>query len=124
MKKIVVLGASDKPDRYSYQAVNLLHEKGYAVLPIHPKLKKIDDHKVYNSLNEVSDAFPGGIHTLSLYINPEISSAAKEDILKLNPRRVIFNPGTENPELEQALKEHNIETLEACTLVMLRTGQF
>ncbi len=124
MKKIVVLGASDKPDRYSYQAVNLLHEKGYAVLPIHPKLTQISGLKVYESLNAVSEAFPGDIHTLSLYVNPEISSKAIADIIQLNPRRVIFNPGTENPELEQALNEREIETLEACTLVMLRTGQF
>jgi uncharacterized protein len=124
MKKVVVLGASDKADRYSYQAVTLLHEKGYTPLPVHPTLNQINGIKVYHSLNEVQEIFSGDIHTLSLYVNPSISSEAKDAILKLHPQRVIFNPGTENPELENALNKEGIETKEACTLVMLRTGQF
>lgn len=124
MKKVVVLGASDKADRYSYQAVNLLHEKGYNALPVNPKLTQIHGIKVYNSLDEVSEAFPGDIHTLSLYVNPSISSAAKDEIIKLRPQRVVFNPGSENPDLENELSKAGIETKEACTLVMLRTGQF
>lgn len=124
MKKVVVLGASDKADRYSNQAVNLLHEKGYEVIPVNPKLKEISGIKVYNSLQEVQESFAGEIDTLSLYVNPEISAQAKTDILALKPRRIIFNPGSENQELENTLTNQGLETKEACTLVMLRTGQF
>lgn len=124
MKKVVVLGASDKADRYSNQAVNLLHEKGYEVIPVNPKLKEISGIKVYNSLQEVQEKFAGDIDTLSLYVNPELSNQAESEILALKPRRIIFNPGTENSELENKVSKEGIEAKEACTLVMLRTGQF
>jgi len=119
-KTVVILGASDKSDRYSYKALRLLAQKGYEAIPVHPKLKSIEDFTVINSLAEVT--LP--VDTLTLYVNEQVSSEAKNEILKLKPRRVIFNPGAENPDLEKALEQDGIETLEACTLVMLNTGQF
>jgi uncharacterized protein len=123
MQKVLVLGASDKVDRYSYQAIILLQEKGYFPIPVHPKLNEINGIKVYHSLEEVKQASED-IHTISLYVNPSISSKAKEELIQLHPQRVVFNPGTENPDLQNALKEAGIQTIEACTLVMLRTNQW
>lgn len=118
-KNIIVVGASDKADRYSYQAVELLTEKGYNAIPVHPKLQEVQGIKVHSSLEGLSN-----IDTISLYINPQLSSPMLEQIIQIKPQRVIFNPGSENPELISKLEKAGIKTIEACTLVMLRTGQF
>ncbi|MBT6842554.1 MAG: CoA-binding protein [Candidatus Melainabacteria bacterium] len=94
VRKVVVIGASNKTDRYSYQAVKLLHEMRYQPIPVHPKLKEILGIQVCPSLEAVKDT---DIDTIALYVNPELASK---------------------------LAAAGIETLEACTLVMLRTGQF
>ena len=117
---VAVLGASDKPDRFSYKAVMLLKNHGHQVFPIHPKLETIEGLKVYASLG----AIPGAVDTLSLYVGPEISSKQAAAILQLKPKRVIFNPGTENPELEKALNETGIKTVRDCTLLMLEGARF
>ncbi len=117
---VAVIGASDKPERYSYMAVKLLQEKGHAVFPVHQRVKFIDGQKVYPSIKDVTEP----IDTISLYVAADVSSALAEDLLGKNPRRLIFNPGAENPELEAKAKEQGVLTLNACTLVMLRTGQF
>lgn len=117
---VAVIGASDKPERYSYQALTLLKEKGHMVFPVHPRLKAIEGAVVYPSIKDI----PGPIDTVSLYVASDISSRIAEDILKARPKRVIFNPGAENPDLAQKLKEQGIAAIEGCTLVMLRTGQF
>ena len=117
---VAVIGASDNPERYSYQAVKLLQEHGHKVFPVHPKLKEIEGVKVYASVKEIPEA----IDTLSLYVSPEISSKMAEELTGAKPRRIIFNPGAENPALEEAAQKKGLQTLEACTLVMLRTGQF
>ena len=118
--KVAVLGASDKPERYSNKAVNFLRQKGYSVIPVHPSLKEIDDIPVVNNLSSIKES----IHTLSIYVSPERISEQIDDIIKLKPQRVILNPGAESEELEQALTENNIPFQEACTLVLLRTNQF
>ena len=117
---VAVVGASDHPDRYSYMAVMLLKEKGHEVFPIHPKLKEVQGITVYPSVKDI----PAPVDTVSLYISEELSNKIAEDLLKLSPRRIIFNPGAENASLEATAREKGIETLEACTLVMLKTGQF
>ena len=117
---VAVLGASDDPERYSYKAVKFLLEKGHEVFPVHPTLKQIDGQKVYASLKEL----PKPIDTLSLYVSKEISSKLASEILESKPKRIIFNPGAENPELESQASRQGIKTLEACTLVLLRTNQF
>ena len=117
---VVVLGASPKPTRYSYQAVTLLDDHGYRVIPVHPKVSRIDRVPVVNELRSIQ----GPVHTLTLYVGPERSKAMIGDIVALAPGRVILNPGTESRDLELALKDARIPHERACTLVLLRTGQF
>ena len=121
LENVIVLGASDKPDRYSNKAIKMLLEKGHTPFPVHPKLTEIDGLKVYASLEDIKDI---KVDTITVYVNPEISNSLLDAILAINPKRVIFNPDTENPELEAKLEEADIETIQACTLVMLSTGQF
>ena len=116
----MILGASPKPARYAYQALRLLDDMGYRVLPIHPNFQNIDGIPVVNSLAAITEP----VHTLTLYVGPERSQGLVEDILALRPGRVIFNPGTESPLLEERLTEAGIPNERACTLVLLRTGQF
>ncbi len=117
---VVVLGATPKPDRYANQAIRLLKEKHYHVIPIHPVLKEIESLPVTNSLSDISDT----VHTLTLYVGPQRITPMIGGIITLKPNRVIFNPGTESEPLQQALDDINIEWMEACTLVMLKTDQF
>jgi uncharacterized protein len=118
-EKVAILGASDKPERYSYLAFKKLLAHGHEPILISPTVKEVEGQKVYQSLSEIKEA-----DTLTLYVNPQISSNMEKDILKLKPGRVIFNPGTENPELERALTKAGIPFEEACTLVLLNTGSF
>jgi predicted CoA-binding protein len=117
---VAVLGASRKPARYSNQAVRLLKAGGYRVIPIHPRIAEIEGVAVSPRLCMISDK----VHTLTLYVGPERSRGMIQEIVDLNPARVIFNPGTESAELEDKLRSHHIECIHGCTLVMLRTGQF
>jgi len=117
---VVVLGASPKPARYANQAICLLLDKGYKTTPIHPNFKEIEGLSVINDLSDVKDE----VDTLTLYVGSERLVPMVDDILALKPKRVIFNPGTEFPELEKKLNELGIETIEGCTLVMLKTGTF
>ena len=117
---VAILGASNKPERYSYQAVKLLAEKGHSVFPVHPALAEIDGKPVFKRLTDILVA----LHTITVYLGPERSSALAEDLLASHARRVIFNPGAENPDLAQRLGSVGIETLNACTLVLLKTDQF
>ena len=118
--KVAILGASDKPDRYSNMALKMLVEKGHTVFPVHPRLKEIDGIAVIGSLKDL----PAPVHTVTVYLSPELSGRLEGEIIESKPRRVIFNPGTENAELAKSLDAAGIVTLEACTLVLLRTGQF
>jgi len=117
---VAVLGASRKPHRYSYQAVKLLAEKGHTPLPVHPVVKDIDGIRVYASLREIK----APIHTVSVYLSAGNSDKVADDILASGAKRVVFNPGAENPQLAARLAEQGVEVIEACTLVMLRTDQF
>jgi predicted CoA-binding protein len=118
---VAILGASDNPDRYAFLAQERLLSANYSVFPIHPKIESILG---VNCLKSLSDLEPHSIHTLTLYVRAEISSSVQEQIFALKPQRVIFNPGTENPSLQSALAERGIQTLEACTLVMLAANNF
>ena len=117
---VAVIGASDKPDRYSYQAVKLLQEKSHQVYPVHQRIKEIEGLAVFPSIKDVT----APIDTISMYVAADISSAIGSDILAKKPRRIIFNPGAENPELEKRASALGVKALNACTLVLLRTGQF
>ena len=117
---VAILGASNKPERYSHKAVVLLAEKGHTVFPVHPALPEMDGHLVFKRLADI----PEPVDTVTMYVGPALSAGMAEEILAAKPRRIIFNPGAENPELEAPLAAAGIEVVRACTLVMLRTGQF
>ncbi len=117
--RVAVVGASNNPKRYSYMAFKLLLDEGYTVLPINPGLQSIEGVDVEKSLEDLA-----GIDTVTLYINPALQSGLEEAVIKHRVRRVIFNPGTENPSLMASLSQQGVEVVEACTLVMLRTDQF
>lgn len=118
-KKTLVIGASEDPSRYSYLAINNLRKKGHDVVAIgnHP------GHVADISFSKDKKPFYG-IDTVTLYINPTRQPEYYDYILSLHPQRIIFNPGTENPELERLAQDKGIKTMEACTLVLLSTGQF
>ena len=118
--RVAVLGASLKEDRYSLKAMRILREHGHQPIPIHPAGHTVDGVPGLKSLSEIDQP----VDTLTFYVNSKISSGLKDDILKLNPRRVIFNPGAENEELAEALESAGIEVVIACTLVMLAIGLF
>lgn len=119
--KVAVLGASPKPGRYAHQAVRRLMEQGHEVIPVNPAYDRIESLPVTKSLAELP---AGSVDTLTLYLGPDRTRALVDDIRTLRPRRVIFNPGTENPVLADRLRADGVEVLEACTLVLLKTGQF
>lgn len=118
-KKTLVLGASDNPARYSYMAVDRLRANGYPVVAVGRKQTVVKDVMVDTEIKTAQD-----IDTVTLYLNPDNQQPYYEEILALQPRRIIFNPGTENPELEQLAESKGIEAIESCTLVMLATGQY
>jgi predicted CoA-binding protein len=119
-QRVVVLGASPKPERYSNRAVRLLVKHGHEVVPVHPAISSIEGLTVVPGLEEVS----GHVDTVTLYLSAKRSSLLKAPLMKLHPDRVIFNPGAENPALSAALEAQGIHTEDACTLVMLETNQF
>mgnify|MGYP003572027278 CR=1 FL=1 len=120
MKNVAVLGASPKEDRYSNKAVLELVNHGHNVYPIHPLCAEIHGQPCYKQLDDI----PCDIDTLTLYVIKEYSTELMDNIFALKPNRIIMNPGTENPLLESQAKEHDIEVIRGCTLVMLHTGQF
>lgn len=118
-KKTLVLGASDNPSRYSYLAINRLRNFGHPVIAIGKKKTQIADISVSNQ--EIPDK---DVDTVTLYLNPVHQKQYYDYIFSLKPRRIIFNPGAENEELFQLAKEKGVLPLEACTLVLLNTGQY
>ena len=116
----VVLGASNKPHRYANKAIRLLLEYGYHVIPVHPKLENIEGLVVKHRLANIQQP----VETLTLYVGPKRSLPLIDDIIKLNPARVILNPGTESSELELALMHADIPFVKDCTLLMLEHGRF
>lgn len=119
MKKTLVIGASENPSRYSFLAVNKLLSKGHDVVAIGNKKGKVQDVEITTEQTAFND-----IDTVTLYLNPNNQKAYYDYILSLHPKRIIFNPGTENEELEMLAENAGIKTMEACTLVLLSTGQY
>ena len=115
----MVLGASTNPERYSYMATVMLIEKGYAVYPYGIKKGMIQSLPIMQDWPQT-----GSIASLTLYLGPSAQEEYYDQIITLKPERIIFNPGTENPILVQLAQAAGISTIEACTLVMLTTGQY
>jgi predicted CoA-binding protein len=119
MKKTLVIGASTKPNRYSYKAVSMLRDYGHEVIAIGNKSGSIKDIEILTTKSKIDN-----LDTISLYLSDKNQVEYYDYILSLKPKRVIMNPGTENPELSEILKDNNIEVVEHCTLVMLDLGSF
>jgi len=117
---VAVLGASPNPQRYSNQAIRLLKSKGYRVSPVNPAFAEIEGLATYHSLRFIEES----VDTLTLYVSPKHIEPMIEDIVRLRPARVIFNPGTESRALARHLAGASIPHFDACTLVMLRTNIF
>lgn len=118
--QVAVLGASAKPSRYSYLAVQRLRALGHEPIGISPSNPSIAGVTVVSRLSEL----PKGVHTLTMYVSPEQSEKLSSEILTYGFVRVIFNPGSENPQLMEQLRERGVEVVEGCTLVMLSAGSF
>ena len=118
-KKTLVLGASTNPSRYAYRAILLLQELGYPVVAIGKEKTTIGNIEVNDQPIPFSD-----IHTVTIYLNPKKQSIYYDYILSLKPKRIIFNPGTENPELRQKAQKAGIEVVEYCTIIMLNNRLF
>ena len=118
--KTVVIGASTNPSRYSFKATNMLLQYNHEVIPIGIKKGNIEGLEILNNKPQIND-----IDTVTLYVSAKNQIEYYDYIINvLNPRRIIFNPGTENDELEKLAKEKNIEVSIACTLVLLSTNQY
>jgi predicted CoA-binding protein len=118
-KKTVVLGATTKPERAAFKAVELLVDKGHSVLAIGQNAGEVAGIKIKTKAIPLSN-----IDTISLYLNPARQRDYYNYIVEAKPKRVIFNPGTENPELYQLLELNNIKAEVACTLVLLTTNRY
>ena len=119
MKKTIVIGATTNPERYAYKAVLKLMETGHEVVPVGIRKGKIAGLKINNGKPIEND-----VDTVSIYLSPATQVEWYSYILSLRPKRVIFNPGTENAEFKHILNENNIETEDACTLVLLSAGAY
>ncbi len=121
MKKTVIIGATDNPYRYAYSAAERLDAYGHEFVPVGIRKGKV----LGKDILDIRDMPPiRDVHTVTLYINPVRQQPWYDYILGLSPSRIIFNPGTENPELAELANKSGIETKYACTLVMLSSGRF
>lgn len=119
MKKTLVLGATTNQTRYAFLAANKLVEHGHPIVNVGIKTGEVAGVPI-----EHTGAIHAGVDTITIYLGPAHQAEYYDYILRTKPKRIIFNPGAENPELETLAQENGIETLEACTLVLLSTGQY
>ncbi|MEI7543087.1 MAG: CoA-binding protein [bacterium] len=117
---VLIIGASNKTERYSNMAQKVLLKDGHKVMLFNPAIKEIEGIKVINDMKDIK----GEIETITLYVGPTRLVPMIDDIIKLNSKRIIANPGTECEDMRRACELAKIEYIEACTLVMLSTGQF
>ncbi|MCO5230982.1 MAG: CoA-binding protein [Chitinophagales bacterium] len=119
MKKTLVIGASEHPERYSYKAVKMLREYQHEVKALGVREGRIADVDISTKAPQDQD-----FDTVTMYLNPQRQLEVEDYILSLKPKRIIFNPGTENVEFENKASQQGIKVVEACTLVMLRSNQY
>ncbi len=118
-KKTLIIGASANPERYSYLALNRLRNAGHEVVAIGKRKAEVKDVAIDVEKKPYSD-----VHTVTLYLNPTHQKEYYDYILSLQPARIIFNPGAENEELSRLATQQGIQAQEACSLVLLSTGQY
>jgi uncharacterized protein len=121
VKKTVIIGATTDPSRYAYLAARMLTHYNNEIVPIGIKKGEVFGAKILDIYEKPKVE---GVHTITLYIGPRRQPEWYDYMLSLNPRRIIFNPGTENDELIRMAEERGIEAVEGCTLVMLRSNQY
>jgi hypothetical protein len=119
MKKTVVLGATPDTSRFAYKASKMLLEYGHEIVPIGIKKGEVLGHRIINDHPHID-----GVDTVTLYVGPKNQENLLDYIISLHPKRIIFNPGTENDELIRLAKNNNIEPVIGCTLVMLSVGTY
>jgi uncharacterized protein len=117
--KTLILGATPNPDRYAYRAAISLQKNGHEIVLVGIKQGQINGVTIQNGMPDVKH-----VHTVTLYVGPQNQRQYYDYILSLKPKRVIFNPGTENSEFENLLQQNKIEPVIACTLVMLSVGNY
>jgi uncharacterized protein len=118
-KKTLVLGASANPARYSFLAINKLREHDHPVIALGKRPAQVADVSIADKTSHIPE-----LDTVSIYLNKDNQKNYYNYIISEHPRRVIFNPGAENPEFEIMLADKGIKVQEACTLVLLATGQY
>ena len=118
-KKTLVFGASTNPSRYSYLAMNRLVNHGHEVVAFGLRNGTVAGVEIDTELEQYEN-----IDTITLYMNPQRQEEYYEYLISLNPKRIIFNPGTENPNFYSLLREKNIEFEQACTLVLLSIDNY
>ena len=119
MKKTLIIGASPNPSRYAYKAAHMLRRFNHEIVNVGIKKGEVAGVEI-----EKPGITHNDIDTITLYIGPALQAQYHDYIIQTKPKRVIFNPGAENAELEVLLKQNDIEAVEACTLVLLSTGQY
>lgn len=119
--KTVILGASTNPGRYSYFAAEMFWERKYDFVPVGLKKGELFGKEI---LDIRKKPHIDNVHTVTLYIGPSNQPEYYDYIVSLKPKRIIFNPGTENPDLMELARKNNIEVWPACNLVLLSTGQY
>lgn len=120
MKKTLIFGASPNPERYAYKATVKLAQHGHEVVPVGLRAGEIEGHQILTDYPKVE-----GIDTVTLYVGPKNQPLHYDYILNdIMPKRIIFNPGTENPEFEKLARKKGIEIEIACTLVLLSINQY
>jgi hypothetical protein len=118
-RKTLVVGASEKPERYSNRAIRSLLQHGYEVVALASRPGRVEGVEFLTGQPAVPD-----VDTITLYLGQKAQEPLMDYLLSLRPRRIVFNPGAENAELQKKAEASGIETAEACTLVLLATGQY
>lgn len=119
-ERVAILGASDNPTRYAFRAFDALTRHGHEVVPVNPQLTEVAGKPCVAQLADIV----GDIDTITVYLRPELGEPLADAMVAARPRRVIFNPGAESPELKRKLEAAGIRVQWECTLVLLASGRY
>lgn len=117
---VALIGASADASKYAHMALLRLEAAGHRVFPVNPSLPEIGGRKVYASIADV----PAPVHTVTMYVSKRVSDGLEKDLFAASPKRIVFNPGAENPRIFDEAIRRGVEAVDGCTLVMLSTGSF